>query len=521
VAHSKIGFHVWGHPHDWDWLQEYVRRVKPCIIKVGMGATDEQYWSFWEWCNNNGIMLLGRKYIDYQDHFVHHPDEIADAIIDLVRRGCPIKTWGGLNEYYCGGRVEDMERLARFDIRVAERLHAEGIAYAAWDGYENAMYLDNGVWVNHGYHLPLVQQALRTADYREYHQYWHHPIDAFWTHQPQEAVWLRGDWGEATWWLGRQRIVEWLLGQIDPSCLKPRINTETGIETYSGPGKPPWGGEHQGGWRSYTNAENYAAQLMLADTEFWIPDHKLLGATPFTWGTDGGRWDSYDMTPRIYELMADHIISYREEEEEGEVPSWMIDLAGQLPEHATARYSIRSVADIQYLVVHHVGSAWRAANVTDLARRTAAYQVNTRGWPGIAYHYCIAKNGDVAKTQPHGLTTYHAGEYNPVSVGILLEGLLTENDPTPEQVASLHQLISYLLGELNLAPTSIKGHYELRPTACPGVGWFAPWRNAYIGSNQDELTRLRLLIQHHEEQRALDVGAFTEIADKAISRIPQ
>jgi hypothetical protein len=43
-------------------MQDYIRRVKPAYIKVMEGATDEPYWEMWDWCNQNGILVTGRKY---------------------------------------------------------------------------------------------------------------------------------------------------------------------------------------------------------------------------------------------------------------------------------------------------------------------------------------------------------------------------------------------------------------------------------------------------------------------------
>jgi hypothetical protein len=479
-------------------MQDYIRRVKPAYIKVMEGATDEPYWEMWDWCNQNGILVTGRKYIEDQPHTARNPDPFADQIIDLVRRGCPVRTWGGLNEYYCGGRVEDMERLARFDLRMAQRLNDARINYMAWNGYENAMRWDGQNWVNHGFHLPLVQEALRAAQYIEFHQYWHHPVDTILDHPKGELlngkeVWRDGPWGEATWWQMRYRIWHWILASIDPELAKPLFNTETGIETYRKDGnEPPYGGNSHGGFGSYTSVWDYARQAQRIDSEQWMKDPKLLGCAFFAWGTNNDpRWNSYDQERAFWELSADHIISAREEEENGPVPSWMIDMQGALPIHPSKRYPYRPVAGIENIVVHHVGMEFDpvAPNVQEVARRTAAYHINHKDWPGIAYTYVISKSGDVAKCWPHNVHTYHVRGHNPESIGILLEGALHLNDPTSEQVASLWQLAEWLRGELGLERIQ-----------CPGFQWFDGWQEAYLGDTQSELDRLRALVVERDHQ---------------------
>jgi N-acetyl-anhydromuramyl-L-alanine amidase AmpD len=224
------------------------------------------------------------------------------------------------------------------------------------------------------------------------------------------------------------------------------------------------------------------------------------------WTNNSDRWNSYDLSRpegRIfYDACAQHIIDSWEEEMNGPVPSWMIDLQGALPIHPSKRYPYRPVAGIENIVVHHVGMEFDpvAPNVQEVARRTAAYHINHRDWPGIAYTYVISKSGDVAKCWPHNVHTYHVKGHNPESIGILMEGALHLNDPTPEQVASLWQLAEWLRGELGLERINVVGHGDLTSTQCPGFQWFDGWQEAYLGDTQSELDRLRALVVERDHQ---------------------
>lgn len=88
------------------------------------------------------------------------------------------------------------------------------------------------------------------------------------------------------------------------------------------------------------------------------------------------------------------------------------------------------------------------------------------GWAGIGYHFLIKKDGSAYAGRPIDTVGAHTLGQNSDSIGICLEGRLTQEKPTNEQIQSLEELISYLKGVYGNIP--VKGHMDYMETDCPG-----------------------------------------------------
>ena len=113
------------------------------------------------------------------------------------------------------------------------------------------------------------------------------------------------------------------------------------------------------------------------------------------------------------------------------------DIVDELPKHPTKTFSVRPLQQIDRLILHHF-----ASNGTPEA--VANYHINNRDWPGIAYHYVIAKDGTIYKTNRHETISYHVAGENYRSIGISLEGNFEIEPHIPAQINSLNFLIPYL-----------------------------------------------------------------------------
>lgn len=81
------------------------------------------------------------------------------------------------------------------------------------------------------------------------------------------------------------------------------------------------------------------------------------------------------------------------------------------------------------------------------------------GWPEIAYHFVILKDGTIEWNHDLGVHSYHVGNWNRQSVGICLVGDFRYSQPTEEQKESLYNLHEALVQDLpNYQVT--KGHNE-------------------------------------------------------------
>jgi N-acetylmuramoyl-L-alanine amidase len=95
----------------------------------------------------------------------------------------------------------------------------------------------------------------------------------------------------------------------------------------------------------------------------------------------------------------------------------------------------------------------------------ANYHVDTNGWPGVAYHFVILKNGTIEWNHDLGVKSYHVGNSNRFAVGICLVGDFRTEEPTLEQTVSLFALVEALKRDLpNYKRT--RGHNEF-----PDYSW--------------------------------------------------
>lgn len=157
----------------------------------------------------------------------------------------------------------------------------------------------------------------------------------------------------------------------------------------------------------------------------------------------------------------------------------IVDLRAALPTNGT--YLTRKNPPRQ-IVIHH-----SATEPTRSIRAIADYHINGKGYPGIAYHYCVLADGFVAQTNDDMAVTWHAGcasihgdtcpdNANTYSIGVCLIGDFTENPPPEKQIAGARALIGVLRRRYGFLP--VIGHKEAHGcayTACPGATWDA-WK---------------------------------------------
>lgn len=142
------------------------------------------------------------------------------------------------------------------------------------------------------------------------------------------------------------------------------------------------------------------------------------------------------------------------------------DITTQLKRDPSKQFPTRSLDQIQMLVIHHTAVA-----PTVGADRIAAHRVDKQGWPGIGYHYFITADGQLQQTNELTTVASHAGEYNPIAIGICFAGDFTQTSPTPAQIEAGAQLITWLLRERNLSLSAVFGYKELVNTQSPGAQW--------------------------------------------------
>ncbi|WGV57771.1 N-acetylmuramoyl-L-alanine amidase [Brevibacillus brevis] len=137
----------------------------------------------------------------------------------------------------------------------------------------------------------------------------------------------------------------------------------------------------------------------------------------------------------------------------------VIDVRTSLPRHKTLRYGLRKLTDIRSVALHH--SATKSGSPEAFAR----YHVSTNGWPGIAYHFVIQKDGVIYWCNDPETISYHVGNSNRHALGICLVGDFRTQKPTSEQLDATNRLIKHLQEQIP-SMKQVLGHQEY-----PGYAW--------------------------------------------------
>ena len=138
-----------------------------------------------------------------------------------------------------------------------------------------------------------------------------------------------------------------------------------------------------------------------------------------------------------------------------------VDLVDELPKHPKKAYSTRSLSEIDTVVIHHSGTT----QGDPLA--FALYHVEHNGWPGIAYHYVIDKNGVIYKTNDLHTKSFHVARHNGHTVGICLVGNFMVEKPCYIQMLAAARAVTLVFKEVG-RKLAIKGHRDFNKPSCPG-----------------------------------------------------
>ena len=128
------------------------------------------------------------------------------------------------------------------------------------------------------------------------------------------------------------------------------------------------------------------------------------------------------------------------------------------------------------IVIHHTASeSGSVESIHEAHLRKKDKDGNP--WLGIGYHFVIGNgsgmgDGEIEPTfrwrqQMHGA---HAGDeaHNQHGIGIALVGNFDRHPPSPAQLASVKKLVATLKLAYGISSSSVVGHAEIKPTACPG-----------------------------------------------------
>jgi len=131
-------------------------------------------------------------------------------------------------------------------------------------------------------------------------------------------------------------------------------------------------------------------------------------------------------------------------------------------------YAKRSLSAIKNIVWHYTATAHEGDGAS-IIKRHEAYWKNTHGWEIGGYHFYIDRNGNIYQNYDLEIVTYGAGIANPYSVHISCEAS-NKTNYTAQQIVAREQLTYWLMYQLNLPASAVKGHKEMpgNSTTCPG-----------------------------------------------------
>ena len=120
--------------------------------------------------------------------------------------------------------------------------------------------------------------------------------------------------------------------------------------------------------------------------------------------------------------------------------------------------------------LHHSDGAPRNG---DAAIRDLEATGEQRFGAGISYTFPISPDGTIYQGHSIGRRGSHTKDHNTRGRAIVLIGNYEQVDPTPEQLESAAQLLAHGVREGWWPTTRLRGHREVRSTACPGDRAFA------------------------------------------------
>ncbi len=112
------------------------------------------------------------------------------------------------------------------------------------------------------------------------------------------------------------------------------------------------------------------------------------------------------------------------------------------------------------LILHHAAGNGPVEQIHD-------YHKRVKGWSGIGYHFYVRKDGSVWQGRPIDTVGAHTLEYNGFSIGVCFEGNFENEIMSDAQKSAGAELVGFIR-EQYPSITEVKGHGELKNTACPG-----------------------------------------------------
>ena len=127
---------------------------------------------------------------------------------------------------------------------------------------------------------------------------------------------------------------------------------------------------------------------------------------------------------------------------------------------------------IEWLTIHHTGMVLEDNRLApSRLREHQAFHQTDRGWPDLAYHFAIDREGNIYEGRPPEFRGDTATSYDPTGhLLVVLEGNFDIEETAKVQLRSLSELLAWAASQYSVGVETIKSHRDYIPgeTACPG-----------------------------------------------------
>jgi hypothetical protein len=128
--------------------------------------------------------------------------------------------------------------------------------------------------------------------------------------------------------------------------------------------------------------------------------------------------------------------------------------------------------DIQHITIHHAGTTTGTVGPAQFRVWQAWHQF--LGWPDVAYHYIIGRDGLVYEGRDHKAAGDTATEYDPTGhLLLVVEGDFDADVPTAAQIETLARLVAWGSQTFAVPLDEATGHRDHAATTCPGDSLYA------------------------------------------------
>ncbi len=123
--------------------------------------------------------------------------------------------------------------------------------------------------------------------------------------------------------------------------------------------------------------------------------------------------------------------------------------------------------EVRFITIHHAASPPSPVGPTAFRGWQAYHQ--SLGWPDLAYHFIIGRNGLVYEGRDVRYAGDTATEYDPTDhFLVVLEGDFDVERPSDAQIEGLSRILAWAIERWDLDPHQLTGHRDHAATTCPG-----------------------------------------------------